>query len=117
MHRYVLMLVIPALFAACISLPGVGLNIGIVEDETLRTFLRTLALVDDQDCAITGAGGRRMTMRCRVFRGPSDERIVGAYDLVTDRPIVVLLLHDDGRQEVLWRPARRARTRGPEVVL
>jgi hypothetical protein len=119
-----------AFFAGCASiprLPGAGPDIGIVEDENLRAFLRSLELIADAGCTLTVAG-RHWTARCRVFRGPADEggalvdeadriRVAVAYDLVTDRPIVALLLHKDGRQEILWRPARQTKTGDPEVNL
>lgn len=104
------------LFSGCVSLPSSGPDIGIIEDESLRAFLRPLALVEDQGCTLN-IRGKPLAMRCRVFLGPAGERIVGVYDLVTDRPVVFLLLREDGTQEILWLPARRERTEGPEVVL
>jgi len=91
--------------AGCAGLPLVGRDIGVVEDESARAFLRPLDLEDEAGCTLT-AGGAHLAARCRVFRGPAEERVIGVYDLVTDRLLAILQQYPDGRQAVIWTPQR-----------
>lgn len=104
------------LLTACVSIPGLPRNIGHIEDPNVRDLLRPLALTEESGCTLT-VRGKPLAMKCRVFRGPAEERIVGVYDLVTDTLRLVMQIHEDGTQRVLWVPVKEENASKPKALI